>query len=289
MNNRGLLDFFIIRIPRITIPEKLALCIRFTDESEVLTLQKTDLEYILGRSLEKLVWDPDAWYGQAQHDAKTVLVRGMSTVSYTSDLYPPLLREIYDPPPLLFYWGRLPDPERSVVAMVGTRNPSSQGTALALKIAKEFAVAGVSVISGLAFGIDAMVHRGNLTGHTIAVLGAGLDEISPVSNRPLARHILEYDGCLLTEYPPGTTPEKWHFPQRNRLISGISRGTLIVEAPARSGALITGRYALEQGRDLWVAGVHNSPLGEGARSFSDEGAPIISSASDILAEWGDGI
>jgi DNA processing protein len=152
------------------------------------------------------------------------------------------------------------------------------------------------VISGLALGIDAMAHRGSLEGGapTIAVLGSGVDAIYPVSNRSLARRILENGGVILSEYPPGTSPMKWHFPARNRIISALARGVLIVEAPAKSGALITAQFALEQNRDLWVASsgaVAGNPhgvfsaYGEGTRKLAADGARIIYSASDILDEW----
>ncbi|MDR2149943.1 MAG: DNA-processing protein DprA [Spirochaetaceae bacterium] len=285
MNNRGLLDFIITRIPHISPVDKISLCTRFTSEADIISLTKADLEQILGRFLPKLKWDLDLWIGQAEQDTWTITHRGMNTVSYASPDYPPLLREIYDPPHLIFYWGQLPDPERPLVAMVGTRRPASPGAMFAIRVSKEFADAGVSVVSGLALGIDGFSHRGNLSARTIAVLASGLDELSPAANKVLARKILEQGGCIMTEYPPGTPPHQWRFPTRNRIISGLSRGTLIVEAPERSGALITGRCALEQGRDVWVAGLYGEPLGEGSRKFANEGARVVSSAYEILEEW----
>ncbi|MDR2807940.1 MAG: DNA-processing protein DprA [Spirochaetaceae bacterium] len=285
MDSRGLLDFVIARIPHISTVDKITLCVCFTSEADIVSLTKPELENILRRSLPKLRWDLDLWLGQAEQDIWTIKCRGMNTVSYTSSDYPPLLREIHDPPHLIFYWGQLPDKERPLVAMVGTRRPAPPGAMLAIRVSREFADAGVSVVSGLALGIDAFSHRGNLTAHTVAVLASGLDELSPAANKVLARKILEHNGCIMSEYPPGTLPQPWQFPLRNRIISGLSRGTLIVEAPARSGALITGRCALEQGRDLWVAGMHGEIFGEGAQKFVDEGARVVSSAYEILEEW----
>jgi DNA processing protein len=144
------------------------------------------------------------------------------------------------------------------------------------------------VVSGLALGIDAMAHRGNLDGGaaTFAVLGSGADEIYPAGNRMLAKRIIENGGAVLSEYPPGTGPRAWHFPARNRIISGLARGTVVVEAPARSGALITARCALDQNRDLWVASAEGSPpLGAGAAKLAEDGAGLIESAAGILAEW----
>jgi DNA processing protein len=198
------------------------------------------------------------------------------------------LREIFDPPGVIFYRGSLSNPEKPLIAMVGTRKPGAAAAARAFSLAKEFGEAGISVVSGLALGIDSMAHRGNIEGgaQTIAVLGSGLDMIYPVSNRNLARRILETGGLILSEYPPGTKPFKWHFPARNRIISGLSRGTVIMEAPEKSGALITARFALDQNRDLWVekSGV-SSVRGQGTTRLAEEGAAGISSAAEILAEW----
>jgi DNA processing protein len=168
---------------------------------------------------------------------------------------------------------------------------------------------GITVISGLALGIDAIAHRGALDGArdlkarnsdsstsifssgyagcTVAVLGSSVDEVYPASNRELARRILKAGGSLLSEYDPGTTPRKSYYPQRNRIISGLARATVIVEAPEHSGALITGKFALEQGRDLYVAssGVSSS-IGKGTRSLAVEGCPVVSSAAEILSDWG---
>jgi len=214
---------------------------------------------------------------------------GFCRIEKDSPLYPPLLREIYDPPKVLYCRGRLPNPERPAVALVGTRHPSVAASVQALALGQNFARAGITVISGLALGIDALAHRGCLEGGgpTAAVLGSSVDEVFPASNRDLARRILRTGGSLLSEYDPGTKPRKHYYPQRNRIISGLARATVIVEAPAASGALHTARFALEQGRDLFVASAGvASPLGEGTRALADEGCPVISRAEDILAEWG---
>jgi DNA processing protein len=145
------------------------------------------------------------------------------------------------------------------------------------------------VVSGLALGIDALAHRGNLDGGapTVAVLGSGLDWVYPVSNRALARRIVESGGVLLSEYPPDTKPFRWNFPARNRIISGLARGVLIVEAPKRSGALITAQFALDQGRDLLVASAGcSSPLGVGTKKLAEDGALVINRGTEIFEEWG---
>jgi DNA processing protein len=293
MDDRGLVDLIIARIPQLSFPERILLSKQFDQEAELTVLSKRDMERLLGRVIGNYAWNMDTFRAQAEQDAAVARMRGIGYVSFMIPHYPPLLREIWDPPALLFYRGRLPNPEQPMLAIVGTREPSPPAMLQAYHIAKALAQEGIPVVSGLARGIDAMAHRGNSDGGapTVAVLGSGLDEIYPGVNRTLAQRIVEQGGVLLSEYPPGTKPRKWHFPARNRIISALARGTLIVEAPAASGALITARFALEQGRDLWVAstGVMEgsySPLKAGTRKLVEEGAPLISSAGDILKEWG---
>jgi DNA processing protein len=295
MDDQALLDLMIGRIPNISPGERVLLCKHCNQDPVLSLLSKKNVEAMLGRPLKVQSWDLDALRAQAERDAALAQTRGICYVSYMSPQYPPLLREIWDPPVLLFYRGRLPNPEIPLAAIVGTRHPSPAGQIEAYTIAKALAKAGIPVVSGLALGIDAMAHRGNSDGGapTVAVLGSGLDEIYPATNRTLARRILEQGGALLSEYPPGTKPRKWHFPARNRIIAALARGTLIVEAPEFSGALITARFALEQGRDLWVAstGVNIqeqafASLRVGTKKLADEGALIICSGEEILTEWG---
>ncbi|MDR1324986.1 MAG: DNA-processing protein DprA [Treponema sp.] len=289
MGERGLVDFFLCRITNLSSREKVLLAQHCKNEADFIALSRIDVELLIGHVLRGAAWDKDALLRQAEADATAARQRGISWVSYQDTRYPPLLREAWDPPVVLFYRGVMPNPEQPLLAIVGTREPSEAGRREAYTLAKDVARAGIAVISGLALGIDAMAHRGNIEGGapTVAVLGSGLDKVYPASNRPLARRIVEQGGALLSEYPPGSSPERWHFPARNRIISTLARGTLIIEAPERSGALITARFALEQGRDLWVSarGVA-SPHGEGVRKLHDDGAPCVNSARDILADWG---
>ncbi|MDR1444757.1 MAG: DNA-processing protein DprA [Treponema sp.] len=283
--DRGLLDLMIIRIPGLKPVERGELCKKLCGEDDLIRLSDRDLEVLTGRPL-KGFGGMDAVRFSAERDAANAVKRGIQWVSLVSASYPPLLREIYDPPALLFYRGALPDGDKPMVSVVGTRKPRGPALKAAFDISRSLGVQGISVVSGLALGIDAMAHRGNLEGGagTYAILGSGADEIYPSSNRLLARKILEGGGAIFSEYPPGTKPQKWHFPARNRIISAMSRGTLIAEAPAKSGALITARLALEQGRDLWVASAGLEA--EGTARLVEDGAKIISSASDILQEWG---
>jgi DNA processing protein len=287
MADRGLLDLIINRIPGLTVPERLLLCGKFDREEEISILSKEDIEKIIDRSLGR-PWLMDHVRSRAEADERTARFRGVSWVSWAAGDYPPQLREVYDPPAVLFFRGTLPDPEKPLIAVVGTRRPSPAGAARAYEMGRELGAAGLSVVSGLALGIDALAHRGNLDGGaaTFAVLGSGADEIYPIENRSLAKRIIENGGALLSEYSPGTGPRRWHFPARNRIISGLARGTVVVEAPARSGALITARCALEQNRDLWVASADAaSPRGAGTAKLAEEGARVIHCGAAILDEW----
>lgn len=290
MSERGLLDFIIARLPELSYQEKIILCEAFDTEQDLIQKSKADIEHITGRKLAEC--DLDMVRMLAERDAKAAALRRINWVSWHSPAYPPMLREIYDPPPLLYFRGSIPHPELPLAAIVGTRKPSPQAAAQAFDIAKGLGRGGVSVVSGLAAGIDAMAHRGNIEGGaaTIAVLGSGVDEVYPASNRPLARRILENGGALLSEYPPGTGPRKWNFPARNRIISGLCRGVLVAEAPRKSGSLITARFALDQNRELWVASagaeVQSGTFDRrGTIQLAEDGAGIVHGASDILEAW----
>jgi DNA processing protein len=294
MNNktpfvRGLLDLMISLLPGLKITEKIILLKEFDSEEQLFVQSKKEIEILLQREL-KYFWDISEIQDKAGRIDTICRMRSIRWVSWKDFGYPPLLREIYDPPPVIFYRGILPNPERPLLGMVGTRKPSPQAAEQAYKIAGNLGRKGVSVISGLALGIDAMSHRGNLVGGApgYAVLGSGIDEIYPSVNKPLAKRILDSGGAIISEYNPGVAPGKWTFPARNRIIAALSRSVLIVEAPKKSGALITAAFALEQGKDLWVASCGAS-LGsfdrEGTLKLASDGAEIINSASDVLDKW----
>ncbi|OGW90778.1 MAG: DNA protecting protein DprA [Omnitrophica bacterium RIFCSPHIGHO2_02_FULL_63_14] len=203
--------------------------------------------------------------------------------------YPAALKEIYDPPALLYVRGRLPDPARVRIAIVGSRKVSFYGTRMARSIAEELSRAGLVVVSGMALGIDTAAHEGALAGGgpTVAVLAGGLNHIYPKENLKLAKRIVETGGALITENPPEMEPLAGLFPQRNRIISGLSRGALVVEAAKKSGALITADCALSQGRDVFaVPGNADSRLSGGTNWLIKEGAIPVGSAAEILEEWG---
>lgn len=201
--------------------------------------------------------------------------------------YPPLLKSIYDPPPVLYCMGQPIPQDRPAIAVVGSRRSSEYGRMAARRMACRLTQAGVAVISGMARGIDTMAHKGALdpeNGYTAAVLGCGVDYIYPPENKALYEEILER-GSIISEYPPGTIPSAGNFPARNRIISGLAYGTLVIEAGLKSGALITVDFALEQGREVYaMPGNINSPYSKGTNKLLKEGAKMITSVDDILED-----
>jgi DNA processing protein len=211
---------------------------------------------------------------------------GRALVTLADVEYPKLLLEIPDPPPVLYCRGRVELLARPALAVVGSRNATAQGKRDAETFSRTFSAAGITIVSGLAQGVDAAAHRGGLAGggSTIAVLGTGVDRVYPQSNAALAADI-ERDGLLLSEFPLGTRALPHHFPRRNRLISGLAQGCLVIEAALASGSLITARTATEQGRDVFaLPGSIHSPLSKGCHALIKSGAKLVESAEDVLAE-----
>lgn len=199
--------------------------------------------------------------------------------------YPACLRELYDPPPFLFLKGALTADDSRAIAMVGSRIATEYGRSMAMQIAGAMARHGVTVISGMALGIDATSHRGALAagGRTIAVLGSGIDVIYPRENKKLYEQIAE-EGAVLSEFFPGVDPSPGHFPRRNRIIAGLSRGVVVIEAGAKSGALLTADLALAYGKELFaVPGNVSSRMSAGANELLKSGANILTSPDDIFS------
>lgn len=210
---------------------------------------------------------------------------GVSIVTCRDPAYPERLRRIYDPPPLLYIKGRL-DAAEIPVAVVGSRNASPYGRYVTERLCRELAQRGVTVVSGLARGIDTCAHRGALAGRgrTIAVMGCGIDVVYPPENRKLHGEIAS-SGAVVTEFPFGTEPDRPHFPARNRIISGLSLGVLIVEAGEKSGSLITARCALDQNREVFaVPGSIDLPGSRGVNRLLRQGAKLVENVEDILEE-----
>ena len=202
--------------------------------------------------------------------------------------YPARLKNIADPPALLYYKGILPDLDaHPVIGVVGTRKASAYGLTTAKRMGYQIGRCGGIVVSGMAYGIDGMAMAGCLTAGqpTVGVLGCGVDIVYPASNRALFRDTEEY-GCILSEFAPGTQPARWTFPKRNRIIAGLSCGVLVVEAPEKSGALITARHALDQGRDVFVVpGNIDVPSFAGSNAFLRDGAIPVCSGWDVVSEY----
>jgi DNA processing protein len=211
---------------------------------------------------------------------------GVTVITFSAPEYPYLLRTIYDPPPLLYVRGTLSCRDRSAVAVVGSRSASEYGLRAAQQISRDLALEGITIVSGLARGIDSQAHRAALAagGRTIAVLGSGIDVIYPPENERLY-YAIARSGAVVSEYPMGTEPSSYNFPPRNRIISGLSAGVLVVEAGPKSGSLITARVALDQNRDVFaVPGSVYSLKSQGSHSLLRSGAKLVSSARDIIEE-----
>lgn len=213
---------------------------------------------------------------------------GVQTLAFDDERYPPLLRLIPDPPALLYALGDVSLLREPQVAMVGSRRASPAGLRTARDLAQQLAATGLLVCSGLALGVDGAAHRGALAagGKSIAVMATGIDLIYPRRHRDLAAQ-LQGNGCLVTEFPPGTPPRREYFPQRNRIISGLSLGVVVVEAALPSGSLITANTALEQGREVFAlpwSMLHRG--GEGCLQLLRDGAKMVRELQDILEELG---
>ncbi len=225
--------------------------------------------------------DPSTAWAALEHS-------GTSLVLQEENLFPPLLREIPSPPFGIYYRGALPDPTHPTLAIVGTRKATRSGCVLAESLAAALAK-NFFIVSGLALGIDAAAHAGCLKGNgtTLAVLAGGVDTPHPRTNERLAHAILEHGGALLSEYPPGSVPSPRRFLERNRIVSGLSQGVLIIEAPEKSGALVTARFALDQNREVFVLpGPVTHPHFRGSHELLRKGARLVRSAEDIFEDMG---
>ena len=266
-----------------------ALLDRFGSATAVLAATKGELQGVdgIGPKISASILaahdeiDPE---GELQLAAE----HGIDVLTESSKEYPRPLRQIHDPPGVLFRRGKADPQDEMAVAIVGTRHATRYGLAQAERLAASLARTGFTVVSGLARGIDAAAHRGAMAagGRTIAVLGSGLLEMYPPEHEKLAEEVVA-SGYLLSESPPRMKPLSGAFPQRNRIISGLSVGTIVVEAADRSGALITARHAYEQGREVFaVPGPIDSRVSHGCHSLIKDGAKLVESIDDVLAELG---
>jgi DNA processing protein len=254
---------------------------------ELYERSETQLEKLGGltqKTIEKIISLKKTW--NLEREWGEFLEKGIGFLSMEDSAYPQKLHTILGAPYALYFLGALPEEEKKTVAIVGARTRSAYGSQVATKLAEELAKAGVNVISGLARGIDADGHQGALRGggSTYAVLGSGVDVCYPRTNRYLYEQMIERGG-ILSEYPPGTTPLPAYFPQRNRIISGLSDYVVVIEAREKSGSLITADFAMEQGREVYaLPGRITDSLSQGCNALIQQGAGILTSVEDFLCE-----
>lgn len=272
----------------MTERQKIAVLDMFHDPEEIFYADRES--YAVVEGMTELCADVlmDKNLAHAQNILDRCVELGIQICTYHDGAYPAKLKNISDPPLVLYYKGKLTGLDNGpVIGVVGTRKASAYGMTTAKKVGYQIARCGGTVVSGLAEGIDGYAMTGALTagGVVIGILGCGLDVVYPASHRSLY-HDVEHNGCLISEFPPETPPYKWNFPKRNRLISGLSNGVLVVEAPRGSGSLITARLAADQGRDVFVVpGNIDIPSFHGSNALLRDGAIPISCGWDVVSEY----
>lgn len=269
---------------------KAALVRRFEDPERLFFAEKqeildAEIEGLTGEHLDVLLRHD---LSAAEETLSDCAKAGLQVLTYDSPLYPRRLKAIYDPPIVLYYRGTLPDFDKlPTIGVVGTRHPSVYGRQAAKRLGGEIAAAGGLVVSGLAEGIDGAAMEAALSAGfpAVGVLGCGADVVYPRKHKALFQET-ERLGCILSEYAPGSPPLGWHFPRRNRIISGLSCGVVVVEAPERSGSLLTAKHALEQGRDVFVVpGNVDMESFRGSNRLLRSGAIAVSSGRDVMEEY----
>ena len=274
--------------PGLTDRGRAALMEHFRDAEEVYFAAADAYDRVPGLSEEAVESLRDKILTEAEQILDTCSRENIRILTWQDAAYPGRLKNISDPPMVLYYKGRLPDFDGNpLIGVVGTRMASAYGLTTAKRMGYQIAKCGGIVVSGMAFGIDGVAMSGALTAGApvVGVLGCGVDIVYPLSNRGLFEDV-ERNGCIVSEFPPGTPPHKWNFPRRNRLISGLSCGVLVVEAPEKSGSLITAGQALEQGRDVFaVPGNLGVESCAGSNRLLRDGAVLVGSGWDILSEY----
>ena len=283
MNPHLFLSYF----PKISFPRYKKLKARFLNLEEIWQAEIPELisaGWEEHTATEFIIWRETKPEEKILNDLTKTKIK---TVCLDDPQYPPLLREINDPPLTLFYRGDLPNHKQTAVAVVGTRRCTNYGKQVCQEIVENLANMGILIVSGLALGIDGIAHEATLKmkGKTIAVLGSGVDSahIYPPAHRSLAERIVNNNGAVISEYPPGFMPTKYSFPMRNRIVAGLTLGSLIIEAPIKSGSLITARAALDYNRDVFaIPHPINSIMGAGNNNLLKLGAKCVTSADDII-------
>lgn len=265
-----------------------ALLERFSDAEEIYFAESGEYACFEGLSQEAVASLQEKSLKEAEKILDDCSREGIHILTWQDAAYPRRLKNIADPPVVLYYKGKLPEFDAlPLIAVVGTREASAYGLSTAKRMGYQIAACGGVVVSGVASGVDSMAMRGALTVGmpVIGILGCGADVVYPSSNRGLYADV-QRQGCLLTEFPPGTPPLGWNFPKRNRIISGLSCGVLVVEAPQKSGALITARQAADQGRDVFVVpGNIDVDTCKGSNALLRDGAIAVSSGWDVMSEY----
>lgn len=268
----------------LSFREKVILEKKLDTIGDLAVLSIEDISSMVGRRIRSRWWRGEDCQAMAERSLKLMEVYGIGALVHHHLDYPAMVAEMFDPPYLLFYRGNVAAVREPCISVVGTRKPSQEASLAAFEFSREAAGAGYTMVSGLAFGIDAAVHKGALAGEgkTVAVLPCGADGVVPLSHKKLAATMLERGGCLLSEYLPGVPAEKFRFPQRNRIIAALSPVTVVAAAPEKSGALITAEFALEQGRDVYLmaAGMRDQRCCQGMERYRADGAPVISSLEE---------
>lgn len=274
--------------PGVSDRMKAALLEHFSDPEEIYYADSGAFDHIQGLSAEAKEALQDKNLIPAEEILDRCSKKKLNILTIRDVQYPRKLKHIPDPPIVLYYKGQLPEWEdRPVIGIVGTRKASTYGLQTAKRMGYQIGRCGGVVVSGMAYGIDGLAMSGALTAGavTVGVLGCGADIVYPLSNRALFRDVENY-GCILSEFPPGTQPAKWTFPKRNRIISGLSNGVLVVEAPEKSGALITARLAAEQGRDVFAVPGNVDQTGcMGSNRLLKEGAIVAMDGWDVIGEY----
>lgn len=286
MNHATALSWLRLSRARIPVDRKLKLAARLSSPSQASRDSAAWEEYATDAE-RRTLGDP-LLAGFADRDLEFVAAGGCRMLTLACDDYPPLLKQIERSPPVLFVRGRAEILTRGQLAIVGSRNATHSGVDLAREFSARLAEAGFGITSGLALGIDGAAHRGCLDagGVTIAVAATGPDRVYPAAHRELAAAILDQGGAIVSEFPPGEGPLARNFPRRNRVISGLSLGTLVVEAALRSGSLITARLAAEQGREVFaIPGSIHNPAARGCHHLIRQGAKLVEQISDIVEEY----
>lgn len=274
--------------PALTQRQKAALLYRFADAEDVFFASRDAYAGVEGMTAEGADALSDKDLAQAGKIIDQCVQNNIQLCTYADAAYPARLKNIADPPVVLYYRGNLAGLDASpVIAVVGTRKASAYGMTTASRMGYQIARCGGILVSGLASGIDGSAMKGALTagGSIVGVLGCGVDVVYPASHRSLYLDT-ERNGCLISEFPPGTPPYSWNFPKRNRIISGLSNGVLVVEAPEKSGSLITARLGLDQGRDVFVVpGNIDVATCQGSNALLRDGAIAVSSGWDVMSEY----